>query len=64
MGLKSDQGDEDVGSIVKATYRQIFSNPDAASTKLVAWAYGSIRKDSEEETQLLALLKTKLGVPC
>jgi hypothetical protein len=64
MGLKSDQGDEDVGNIVKATHRQIFSNPDAASTKLVAWAYGCIRKDSEEEAQLLDLLKKKLGAPC
>lgn len=63
MGLKADRGDEDLGNVVKATHRQIFANPDAASAKLVAWAYGAIRKDSEEEAQLLALLKAKLGAP-
>lgn len=51
-----------MGNVVRAAAQQIFANPDAASTKLVAWAYGSIRKDSEDEAKLLALLKTKLGM--
>lgn len=57
---KPDKGDEDIGNVVRAAAQQIFANPDATSLKLVAWAYGCIRKGSEEETQLLALLKTKL----
>lgn len=60
---KPDKGDEDLGIVVRAATQQIFANPDAASTKLVAWAYGCIRKDSEDEEKLLALLKSKLGVP-
>ena len=60
---KPDKGDEDVGNVVKAAAQQIFANPDGASLKLVAWAYGCIRKGSEEEELLLTLLKTKLGMP-
>lgn len=59
---KPDKGDEDMGNVVKAAAQQIFANPDGSSLKLVAWAYGCIRKGSEEEGQLLALLKTKLGI--
>jgi len=61
--MKLDKGDEAMGNVVGAAARQIFANPDAASLKLVAWAYGCIRKDSEDEEKLLALLKSKLGVP-
>lgn len=57
---KPDKGDEDVGNVVKAVTQQIFANPDDASLKLVAWAYECIRKGSEEEDRLRALLKTKL----
>lgn len=60
---KPDKGDEDMGNVVRAAAPQIFANPDAASTKLVAWAYGCIRKGSEDEEKLLALLKSKLGAP-
>lgn len=50
-----------MGNVVKAAAQQIFANPDGSSLKLVAWAYGCIRKDSEDEAKLLALLKAKLG---
>ncbi len=58
--MKPDKGDEDMGNVVKAAARQIFANPDGASLKLVAWAYGCIRKGSEEEEKLLVLLRAKL----
>jgi hypothetical protein len=58
---KPDKGDEDMGNVVRAAAQQIFANPEAASAKLVAWTYGCIRKDSEDEEKLLALLKLKLG---
>jgi len=58
---KPDKGDEDVGNVVKAAAQQIFANPDAASLKLVAWTYGCIRKNAEEEENLLALLRAKLN---
>lgn len=57
---KPDKGDEDVGNVVKAAAQNIFADPDAASLKRVAWAYGCSRKGSEEEERLLALLRTKL----
>lgn len=57
---KPDKGDEDVGGVVKGAARQIFANPDGASLKLVAWAYGCIRQGTEEEAQLLSLLRAKL----
>jgi hypothetical protein len=60
---KPDKGDEDMGNMVRAAAQQIFANPEGSSQKLVAWAYGCIRKGSEEEEKLLALLKTKLGIP-
>ena len=60
---KPDKGDEDMGGVVRGATQQIFSDPDAASTKLVAWAYGCVRKGSEDEERLLALLKSKLGAP-
>lgn len=60
---KPDKGAEDMGNVVHAAAQQIFANPDGASPKLVAWAYGCIRKDSEDEEKLLALLKSKLGLP-
>jgi len=59
---KPDKGDEDMGNVVRAAAQQIFANPDSSSLKLVAWAYGCIRKDSDDEEKLLALLKSKLGV--
>ena len=52
-----------MGGVVRGATQQIFSDPDAASTKLVAWAYGCVRKGSEDEERLLALLKSKLGAP-
>lgn len=58
---KPDKGDEDVGNVVKGAARQIFANPDSSSLKLVAWAYGCIRQDTEEEARLLALLRAKLS---
>lgn len=61
--MKLDKGDEDMGNVVRAAAQQIFTNPEGSSLKLVAWAYGSIRKDSEDEAKLLDLLKAKLGVP-
>ena len=61
--MKPDKGDEDVGNVVRAAAQQIFANPDDASPKLVAWAYGCIRKGSDDEEKLLALLKSKLGIP-
>ena len=60
---KLDRFDEGMNRIVLAAAQNIFADPDAASTKLVAWAYGAIRKDSDEEARLLALLKAKLGAP-
>ena len=60
MAVKLDKGDEDVGNVVRAAAQQIFANPDAASFKLVAWAYGSIRAGSEDEARLLVLLREKL----
>jgi len=61
--VKVDKGDEDMGKVVQAAAQQIFANPDSASLKLVAWAYGCIRKGCEDEEKLLVLLKSKLGVP-
>ena len=59
---KPAKGDEDMGNVVRADAQQIFANPDGSSLKLVAWAYGCIRKDSDDEAKILALLKSKLGV--
>jgi hypothetical protein len=61
--MKPDKGDEDMGNVVQAAAQQIFANPDGSSLKLVAWAYGCIRKGSEDEEKLLVLLKAKLGIP-
>ena len=61
--MKPDKGDEDMGNVVRAAAQQIFANPDGSSLKLVAWAYGCIRKGSEDEEKLLVLLKSKLGIP-
>ena len=61
--MKLDKGDEDMGNVMRGVAQQIFANPDEASLKLVAWAYGCIRKDSEDEAKLFELLKTKLGTP-
>ena len=61
--MKTDKGDEAMGNVVRAAARQIFANPDGASLKLVAWAYGCISKGSDDEEKLLALLKSKLEVP-
>lgn len=60
MSAKPDKGDEDVGGVVRAAARNIFANPETASLKLVAWAYGSIRAGSEDEARLLVLLREKL----
>ena len=59
---KPDKGDEDVGNIVRAAAQNIFADPEAASLKLVAWAYGCIRAGSEEEARLLELLRAKLDL--
>lgn len=61
MGSSKPDRDEAINNLVRAAAQNIFTDPEAASLKLVAWAYGAIRKDSEEETLLLALLKKKLG---
>ncbi len=61
MATKLDKGDEDLGNVVRAAAQNIFSNPEAASLKRVAWAYGCIRAGSEEEAQLLVLLREKLA---
>ncbi len=63
MSTKLDKGDEDVGNIVRAASQNIFADPDAASSKRVAWAYGCSRAGSEDEVRLLAILKAKLGIP-
>jgi hypothetical protein len=60
---KPDKGDEDIGNVVKAAARNIFTNPDEASLKRVAWAFGCIREGSEEEEKLLAILRAKLEIP-
>lgn len=57
---RPDKGDEDVGNVVRAAAQNIFANPDEASLKRVAWAYGCSRRGSEEEEKLLAILRTKL----
>lgn len=62
MGSKPDKGGEDVNNIVKAAAQNILANPEDASPRLVAWAYGCCREGSEEEVRLLALLKMKLTV--
>jgi hypothetical protein len=59
---KPDKGDEDMYRMMKAAAQNIFANPDDASAKRVAWAYGSIRAGSEEEARLLQLLREKLAV--
>ena len=59
---KPDKGDEDVGNIVRAAAQNIFVNPDGASLKLVAWAYGCIRAGSEDEARLLEILRAKLDL--
>lgn len=38
----------------------IITNPDSASLKRVAWAYGCAKKGSDEERQLLAVLVEKV----
>jgi len=59
--FKPDKGDEDLGGVVRAATQNIFTDPDTASLKRVAWAYGCSRKDSEDEKRLLELLRRKLG---
>lgn len=59
---KPDKGDEDLGNVVIAAVRAILANPETATAKRVAWAYGCLRAGSEEEAALLALLRTKLAV--
>ncbi len=39
--------------------RSIFADPEAASLKRVAWAYGCSKKGSDEEAALLAILLSK-----
>ena len=58
---KLDKGDEDVGRVVQAASQNIFNNPDAASLKRVAWAYGSSRAGSNDEARLLGILREKLA---
>ena len=57
---KLDKGDEDVGNVVRAAAQNIFADPDAASAKRVAWAYGCSRAGSEDETRLLKILRAKI----
>jgi len=42
------------------TVASILTNPDAASLKRIAWAYGCAPKGSDEERQLRTLLLEKL----
>lgn len=51
-----------MGGVVRAAAANIFADPEAASAKRVAWAYGCIRAGSDEEERLLVLLKSKLGI--
>lgn len=60
--MKPDKGDEDLGNVVRAAAQNIFADPDGASLKRVAWAYGCIRAGSEEEARLLEILRAKLGL--
>jgi hypothetical protein len=59
MTMKLDKGDEDLGNVVRAAAQNIFANPEAASLKRVAWAYGSIRAGSDDEARLFKLLCEK-----
>ena len=58
---KPDKGDEDLGNVVGAAARAILADPSTATTKRVAWAYGCIRPGTEEEGQLLTILKSRLA---
>ena len=42
------------------TQASIITNPDGASIKRVAWAYGCARKDSDVEQLLLEILVAKI----
>ena len=53
---KVSRSDEDVGYVVRGACANIFANPEQASLKRVAWAYGCAKKDSDEESRLLELL--------
>ncbi len=43
------------------TIISILENPDGCSLKRAAWAYGCAKQGSEEETLLLAVLRSKIG---
>ena len=50
------------GSIVKVradTQASILENPDAVSTKRMAWAFGCAKKDSDEERALYKVLRAR-----
>lgn len=53
---KAGRTDEDVGGVIRGACANIFANPEQASLKRVAWAYGCAKKDSDEEGELLKLL--------
>jgi hypothetical protein len=57
---RTDKGDEDIGNVVRGACDSIFANPDKATTKRIAWAYGCSKKDSEDEAKLLAILRERI----
>ncbi len=59
--LRPDKGDEDLGGVVRGAVQNILADPDKASLKRVAWAYGCIRAGSKEEEKLLDILKSRLS---
>jgi hypothetical protein len=48
-------------STLDRTHASILLNPDTASLKRIAWAFGCAKKGSDEERQLEALLREKLA---
>ncbi len=46
-------------TVLQGTQMSIITNPDIASLKRVAWAYGCSKKGSDEEAALLAILLAK-----
>lgn len=45
---------------LNAAIANVFVNPDGASIKKLAWAYGCAKRGSDEERQLLELLVARV----
>lgn len=48
-------------TVSNGTQAGILSNPDAASTKRIAWAFGCAKKDSDEERALYRVLRERFA---